>query len=322
VGIRPVSGFVQQVRNMRKRAPLNAIRAFEATARHGSVVKAADELCVTPTAVSHQIRMLEEFLQVQLFLRKNSRIELTQDARANVARITQALDLINDAVMSLTQLEEDVRRRLTVSASTSVASLWLMPRLGEFMVIEPDVDLNVRTFISRREAEEQESDFRILNWQSALDCQVEPLLEEEIVPVCAPELAARFGNDPKEILAHAPLVHVDRNQDGLEGTYPDWTRYLAEYGVSRGDISHGSRFNQASTGIDAARAGAGVILGRSLLTGQAIARGDLVKVAESYPIRSAYYLLSPWKPDSRETMQRFKDWILGKVRQNTLVHAA
>ncbi|SLN57223.1 Glycine cleavage system transcriptional activator [Aquimixticola soesokkakensis] len=306
---------------MRKRVPLNAIRAFEATARMSSVVKAADELCVTPTAVSHQIRLLEDFLQIQLFIRKNSRIELTTDARANVARITQALDLINEAVLCLEKSDEDVRRRLSVSASASVVSLWLMPRLSEFMKTAPEVDLNVRTFLSRKEAESQESDIRICNWQSQLDCQIEPLIEEEIIPVCAPEIAAQYGGNARDILANAPLVHVDRIQDGLDGTYPDWARYLTEYGVSRSDLSHGARFNQAGTAMEAADAGVGVILGRSLLIEKAIARGTLVPVAESYPIRSPYFMLSPWKTDGRETMQRFKDWIVGKVRTNELVHA-
>ena len=83
---------------MRKRVPLNAIRAFEATARNGSVAKAADELCVTPTAVSHQIRLLEEFLETRLFVRKNSRIELTPESSATVADISNALDLINNGL--------------------------------------------------------------------------------------------------------------------------------------------------------------------------------------------------------------------------------
>lgn len=306
---------------MRKRVPLNAIRAFEATARNASVAKAADELCVTPTAVSHQIRQLEDFLQVQLFHRKNSRIELTTDARVHVAAISQALDLINDAVLTLEKADEDVQRRMSVSASVSVTSLWLMPRLSDFVKLSPNVDLSVRTFLTRKEAEAQDSDLRICNWHSDLDCQIEPLMEEEIVPVCAPALAATFGGDTRDILAGAPLVHVDRAQDALDGTYPDWARYLTEYGVQRGDLSHGLRFNQAVTAIEAAEAGVGVILGRSLLIEQALARGTLVQVAESYPIRSPYYMLSAWRQDGKATIQTFKDWLVEKVRTNQLVHA-
>ena len=277
---------------MRKRVPLNAIRAFEATARNGSVAKAADELCVTPTAVSHQIRLLEEFLDTKLFIRKNSRIELTPESSATVADITHALDLINEAVLAL-QPNAEIRSKLSVSASASVASLWLMPRLSEFFSLAPDVDVAVRAFISRREGETNEADLRICNWRSNLDMQIEPLLEEEITPVATPELAARYDGNAREILAHAPLIHVDRTQDGLEGTYPD-----------------------------SARSGIGVILGRSILIERALERGELVPVAEPYPIRSPYYLLSPWKVGRDNVIERFKDWLFDKVSASSRLTAA
>ena len=305
---------------MRKRVPLNAIRAFEAVARNTSVAKAAEELCVTPTAVSHQIRLLEDFLQTELFVRKNSRIYLTPESTANLSRITQALDLIDESILSLKAVEEKKMRRLSVAASTSFASFWLMPRLRKFLDRAPDVDLCLHTFISRKEAESQDSDLRICNWQSQLDCQIEPLMEEESMPVCTPELAARFGNDAQAILKSAPLIHVDRSQLGFEGNYPDWARYLGDYGVNRDDVMHGARFNQAGTAIDAARSGVGLLLGRSLLVEKFIASGELVTVAESFPERSPYYLLSPWKTDQRKTMQAFRDWLVESVQGCRAVH--
>ena len=152
--------------------------------------------------------------------------------------------------------------------------------------------------------------------------QIEPLLEEEITPVATPELAARYGGNAREILAHAPLIHVDRTQDGLEGTYPDWARYLREYGISRDDVTHGPRFNQASPSIEAARSGIGVILGRSILIERALERGELVPVAEPYPIRSPYYLLSPWKVGRDNVIERFKDWLFDKVSASSRLTAA
>ncbi|MER5171369.1 MULTISPECIES: LysR substrate-binding domain-containing protein [Thioclava] len=307
---------------MRKRIPLNAIRAFEATARNSSVVKAADELCVTPTAVSHQIRQLEEFLQVRLFIRKNSRIELTTEARANVHRIGRGLDLINDAILALEASDYDERRRLTVSASTSVATFWLIPILSEFTRQSEEVDVTIKTFLTRKEAEEQESDLRIVNWLSQLDCHSEPLLEEEIIPVCSPELAARFGNDSRTILQSAPLAHVDRATGGMDGTYPDWARYLADFGISRKGVAHGSRFNQAGTAMEAASAGLGVILGRSLLIADALEKGRLVPVADPYHIRSPYYLNASWKQMESEPLVQFRTWITEKVRSKELARVA
>lgn len=308
---------------MRKRVPLNAIRAFEAVARHTSVARAANELCVTPTAVSHQIRLLEDFLQVELFERRSSRIYPTPEATANVARIGQALDLIDEAVLSLTSIREEEHRKLSVSASASLASLWLVPQLGRFIASAPEVELSLRTFLSRRDAEQQDSDLKICPWQGGgSGFHAEPFVEEETTPVCAPELAARFDNDREAILKFAPLIHVDRAPMGYEGDYPDWARYLGEYGMTRKDYTHGLRFNQSSQAVEAAVAGVGVLLGRSLLVGRALEEGRLIRVAECYPVRTPYYVLSPWNPKSRQTLQKFKDWLVSAARPERLAEPA
>ena len=172
---------------MRRRVPLNAVRAFEAAARYKSLVRAADELCVTPTAVSHQIRLLEDFLQTKLFLRKNSRLELTTESRACLGKLTNALDLIDEALLSLGEPLDD-RQRIMVGASASVASLWLLPRMSQFVKTEPDIDVTITTFVKRQDIENDDTDLWICNWQTAVDRRIEPLMEEEIIPVCSPEL--------------------------------------------------------------------------------------------------------------------------------------
>ncbi|WEK05286.1 MAG: LysR substrate-binding domain-containing protein [Candidatus Devosia phytovorans] len=299
---------------MRRRVPLNAVRAFEAAARYKSLVRAADELCVTPTAVSHQIRLLEDFLQTKLFLRKNSRLELTADSRACLGKLTNALDLIDEALMSLKE-PEDVRQRLMVGASASVASHWLLPRMSKFVGEAPDIDVTITTFIRRQEIENEGADLWICNWQTAIDRRIEPLMEEEIVPVCAPELAARYGNNPSDILRAVPLIHIDRREVDQNGPYPDWGRYLREFGISRNDIVKGPRFNQASPSIEAAKIGLGAILGRSLLIEEALASGTLVQIGEAYPIRSPYFIVSPWAPTAPGIVNRFKDWLYDQVAQ-------
>ncbi len=305
---------------MRKRVPLNAVRAFEAAARNASVSKAADELCVTPTAVSHQIRQLEDFLQIRLFVRRNNRIELTAEAHANLARISHALDLIDAAMVALVG-SDDAGARLSVGASTSVTAFWLMPRLNEYLARRPEVDISVRSFLTRKEAEDQDTDLRICNWRSGTDCQVETLLEEEIVPVAAPALRARFGGDDRALLSRATLVHVDKADDAEGGPDPDWPRYLDGFGIARADTRRGPRFNQSGPAIDAARAGVGIILGRTLLIDEAMRRGELVPISEPYPVRSRYFLLSPWRTDGRAALQSFKDWLVETVRNNQRVHA-
>ena len=298
---------------MRRRVPLNAVRAFEAAARYKSLVRAADELCVTPTAVSHQIRLLEDFLQTKLFLRKNSRLELTADSRACLGKLTNALDLIDEALMALVAPVDD-RQRIMVGASASVASLWLLPRMSDFVEAAPDVDVTITTFVKRQDIENDDTDLWICNWQTAVDRRIEPLMEEEIIPVCSPELAARYGNRWDDILREVPLIHQDRIKADQNGPYPDWDRYLREYGISRSDIVKGPRFNQSSPSIEGARIGLGAILGRSLLIQELLQSGQLVQIGEAYPIRSPYYLVSSWTPSAPKTVKRFKDWLFNQVR--------
>lgn len=297
---------------MRRRVPLNAVRAFEAAARYKSLVRAADELCVTPTAVSHQIRLLEDFLQTKLFLRKNSRLELTQESRAVLGKLTNALDLIDESLISL-MAPEDNRERIMVGASASVASLWLLPRMSQFVEAAPEIDVTITTFVKRQDIENDDTDLWICNWQTAVDRRVEPLMEEEIIPVCSPALAARYDNRWGDILREVPLIHQDRPKFDI-GPYPDWDRYLREYGVNRNDISKGPRFNQSSPSIEAARIGLGAILGRSLLIEELLQTGKLVQIGEAYPIRSPYYLVSSWSPTVPKTVNRFKDWLFDQVR--------
>lgn len=297
---------------MRRRVPLNAVRAFEAAARYKSLVRAADELCVTPTAVSHQIRLLEDFLQTKLFLRKNSRLELTPESRACLGKLTNALDLIDESLISLMAPEDD-RQRIMVGASASVASLWLLPRMSQFVESAPEIDVTITTFVKRQDIENDDTDLWICNWQTAVDRRIEPLMEEEIIPVCSPALAARYGNRWGDILREVPLIHQDRVKVE-SGPYPDWDRYLREYGVSRNDIAKGPRFNQSSPSIEAARIGLGAILGRSLLIEELLHTGKLVQIGEAYPIRSPYYLVSSWSPTVPKTVTRFKDWLFDQVR--------
>lgn len=186
---------------MRKRIPLNAVRAFEAVARHTSVVKAADELCVTPTAVSHQIKVLEEFLQTNLFERRSCRMYPTASATLGLSKISCALDLIDDADCSL-----------QVNTSSSLGSLWLMPRIRGFMDQEPDIELHVSNFIARREADTQRCDIWICNWQGQPDYQAEVLVGEAIVPVCAPQLAASYDNYREDVLRTAAGFGARRDQ--------------------------------------------------------------------------------------------------------------
>jgi LysR family transcriptional regulator, glycine cleavage system transcriptional activator len=301
---------------MRRRIPLNAVRAFEAAARHQSLVKAADELCVTPTAVSHQVRLLEEFLQFKLFVRKSSRLELTPESRLCLQRLTDALDTIDDALKVLRRPSEE-RDRLNVAASVSVASMWLLPRLQHFLEESPDVDVSVMTFITHSTIDVKKPDLWICNWEPDLDRHVEPLLEEEIVPVCSPALADQYGGLSMETIRHLPLIHTDRNSSPVNGQYPSWDTYLREYGITRDGVNKGSRFNQGAASVEAAKAGLGAVLGRSILMEDALEKGELVQLGAAYPIRNKYYVVSDWH-NASTAVDKFKDWLFAHVSPRQL----
>lgn len=296
---------------MRKRIPLNAVRAFEAAARHLSLVKAADELCVTPTAVSHQIRQLEEFLQLKLFLRRNNRLELKPESQVFLDRLSEALDTIDSAMGALGDVPRP-RDSLSVGASASLAEMWLMPRMESFLRDEAALDVSILTFLSSKEIDNRRPDLWICNWEPEPDRRFEPLFDEQIVPVCAPQLAMRYGSDA---LQRIPLVHVDpHHAQASSARYPNWEQYLAEYGVRRGDARVGPRFNQASAAIGAARAGLGAVLGRSVLIQKALATGELVPLGEAYPVHNHYYVVSEWRSRS-DSLDRFKDWLFSQARE-------
>jgi LysR family glycine cleavage system transcriptional activator len=295
---------------------LNAVRAFEAAARHKSLARAADELCVTPTAISHQIRLLEEFVQIKLFLRRNGRLDLTPAARDCVAQLSTALDQIDLALSDMVQPER--KQRLVVGASPSVTSLWLLPRLQRFTDARPETDIMLNIVNDSAMQDAAKADIWIASTQTHLDMRVEPLMGEEIVPVCAPKLLA--GGSAALALRELPLIHDEKSAAWSNGPFPTWDRYLAEFGIRRADTRKGLRFTQSSLAVDAAVEGHGVLLGRSRLIAGALAERRLVQLAQPYPIRFQYFMVSPWHVKS-PAAGRFRDWLLDEAGARQAVPA-
>ena len=293
---------------MRRRVPLNAVRAFEAAARHQSLAQAAQELCVTPTAISHHVRLLEEFLQVQLFDRKSGRVVLSASAQPCLAKLSEGLDLINAALCALGQNE--TRARLLVAASPSFTSLWLLPRLQRFVAVAPTVDVILSAVTGRNNFEDKSFDATISNWSPGSDQRVDRLMEEDVVPVCAPRLVARARAAGEDPLMTLPLIHEDKKEGRYGGAFPGWRRYLAEIGAGPRDTGMGLRFNQSSLAVEAAIEGYGMLLGRSCLVAPALAAGRLVRVTDAaYPTRFPYFLATRADP-ANTALQQFRSWLL------------
>jgi len=300
---------------VRRLPPLNALKAFEAAALHLSFTQASKDLNVTQSAISYQIRVLEESLGVPLFARYNKQIELTDEGRAFLPRVREALDTIEDAI---TQVREQRGRQvITVCTTDSFAVEWLVPRLKSFSDEHPGVDVWVSTWNEidsfQRENVDIEIRYGLADWQD--DKEATLLLRESVSPVCSPGFLARHAlKDPAD-LQNCTLLH----EPGSVG----WADWLREAGTEGIDSSRGPRFTHSNLMLLAAIHDQGVGLGRSVLVSDALKKGQLVKpFSIDLPVQYAYYLV--YRPEIGELakIRHFKNWILQQALAGTATPVA
>jgi LysR family glycine cleavage system transcriptional activator len=296
----------------RRLPPLNALRAFEAAARHLSFTKAADELHVTQAAISHQVRALEEYLGIQLFRRQNRAVLLTDAAQLSLPRLREAFDQLAEAVESMGASNPE--NLLTVSVTPSFAAKWLVPRLDGFRKAWPDLEV-------RLDASTQLVDFGRDNVDVAIrygagrypGLMSEQLMDVEVSPVCSPQLLK--GEHPLETpgdLRWHRLLHTDWSS--LRGEEPDWRMWLLAAGVRDIDWAKGPQFNDWMLAMQAAIEGQGVVLGRSALVANDLAAGRLVRPFNvSVPGKFAYYLVYPEPAVKRPKVAAFRDWLTAEA---------
>jgi len=294
--------------------PLNSLRAFEAAARHLSFTKAAEELSVTPAAISHQIKALEEFLGVVLFRRLTRALRLTDAGQAAFPKVREGFDKLAEAVEILRAEEEG--KVLTVSVEPSFGAKWLVPRLDRFRVAHPDLDIRI-------DATDRLADFQGDNVDVALrygkgnypGLLVDKLFGVEMVPVCSPGLLD--GPQPlqrPQDLAHHTLLHLDWILE--EQTSPSWRMWLLAAGVSEVDATRGPRFNMDSMMVQAAIEGQGVALAMTVLVGGDLAAGRLVMpfdLSVCDPLNFAFYVVSPTQTAEIPKVAAFRTWVLSEA---------
>lgn len=315
--------------------PLNALRAFEAAARHLSVKKAAIELNVTPAAVSHQIRLLEDYLGVQLFHRYNRALELTDAARSSLPKLREGFDSLIQAVERLrSHVSGGV---LTVSAAPSFAARWLMPRLHRFIAAHPEVDVRMSARMRRVsvdgkgdvaeratvEAWMDDSDIAILYGRGNYPgLWVKKLLDLTITPICSPRLLE--GEHPLKTprdLAHHMLLHDDTGD--LYDNQPFWDVWLTAAGVTGVDARRGPHFSHAVLAFEAAIDAVGVLATMPVLAADDFAAGRLVAPFDLHvPLASAYYLVCQESVATRPAVSLFRDWLLDEAARDTRPPAA
>jgi LysR family transcriptional regulator, glycine cleavage system transcriptional activator len=297
---------------MTSRLPsLNGLRAFEAAARHLSFTNAAAELNVTQTAISHQIRRLEEELGIRLFVRQNRALTLTSAAKDYLPGIRAAFQDLRQATDRL--LRKDNDHVLTISTLASFAAKWLLPKLASFQDAHPDIDVRITTSTDL-------VDFRKDNVDAALrygrgqwpGLDAVWLMADELFPVCSPALLT--GDHPlrrPEDLAHHMLLHTS-------GINDDWRLWLTAAGLPVEAMArHELTFDLSLMTIQAAIDGLGVAIGRTSYVQDDIQKGRLVVPFDiAMPADAGFYLVSPDAAANTPKLAAFRTWLIAAAKQS------
>jgi LysR family glycine cleavage system transcriptional activator len=304
----------------RRLPPLNALRAFEAAARHLNFSRAADELSVTPGAVSQQIQNLEDYVGVALFKRTPKGLLLTDAAQTALPALREAFDRLAEAASLLTAAVDG--RRLTLTAPPSFAAKWLMPRLKHFEEAYPQVDVWLSADIDIVDFAVGEIDLAIRYGSGRYPgLELKRLMSETVIPVASPALMAESPVARPEDLASHTLLH-DGSSDADESC-PDWTMWLAARGVRGVDGARGPRFNQSALVIEAAMRGRGVALAKRTLAQDDIDAGRLVApLQDSTAVDFAYYVVHPKAKGRLPQVKAFVNWISAEAAAHEAAMAA
>ncbi len=292
----------------RRLPPLNSLRAFEAAARNLSFTRAADELHVTQAAISHQVKALEDFINVKLFTRRNRELLLTEEGQRYYPQIRDIFERLREAT-------ERVKGRgasgpLSVSVVPTFAISWLVPRLSLFREKYPDIDVRLK-------AVDGDVDFLSENIDVAVyfghgdypGLRVDRLLEEYLTPMCSPALLK--GKQP--LLTPADLAHHTLLHDG---SVDAWRKWLKAAGVKGVKAERGPVFSHTSMVLQAAAHAQGVAIGHNVLAQSDLRSGRLVCPFElKLPLDEGYYLVCPQASADRPKILAFREWLLSTIAQ-------
>ncbi|QOG16707.1 MULTISPECIES: transcriptional regulator GcvA [Bradyrhizobium] len=288
---------------------LNGLRAFEAAARHLSFTLAASELNVTQTAISHQIRRLEEELGIRLFIRQNRALALTPEARDYLPGVRAAFNDLRLATDRLLRKDDD--KVLTVSTLASLAAKWLLPRLTDFQEQHPGIDVRITTSTSLVDFQRDNVDAAIRygrgQWPGL---RADWLMADELFPVCSPSLLRgdRALHVVEDLKDHV-LLHTTNNTD-------DWRLWLTAAGLPT-NISQqpGLTFDMTFMTVQAAIDGMGVAMGRTSYVQDDIAKGRLVVPFRiALPADAGFYLVSPLGRREAPKLAAFRQWLVAATQ--------
>jgi len=295
--------------------PLNALRAFEAAARHLSLSLAAAELNVTPAAISHQVRLLEDHIGLAVFERNGRGLVLTDAGAAGLRDLREAFAHLTAAMDAIGALGET--GTLTVSVAPSFAAKWLLPRLQSFERAHPEIDVHVSASMQLADFARDRVDVAIRYGAGGYaDVFFEKILAETVVPVCSPELLNGEILRSARDLANLTLLHDDSPDN--DPSCPNWDMWLRAAGVDDVDVDRGPRFNQASLVIESAILGRGVALAKSTLAAADIQARRLVRpIATERPVDFAYWFVAPRAKLNLPKVVYFREWLRRQTESET-----
>ncbi len=289
---------------------LTGLRAFEAAARHLSFTRAAEELNVTQTAISHQIRRLEDQLGLKLFVRRHRALTLTPAGAAYLPAVSGAFDDLRRATARVTAARDE--GVLTVSTLTTLAAKWLVPRLMEFQTRHPDIEVRLTTSPQLVDLRRDDVDLAIRyghgNWPGL---KADFLMNDELFPVCAPTYAAGAGalDSPADLAGHT-LLHVSPNPES-------WRQWLTAAGYPDLEGRRNITFDLQLTALEAAMDGMGVAIGRSRTVERDLQAGRLVRpFALTSPAAAGFYVVVPEEEAATPKIVRFRDWVIEVARRS------
>lgn len=292
----------------RRLPPLNALKAFEAAARHLSFTKAADELFVTQAAVSHQIKALEEYLSMKLFLRRNRTLLLTEEGQSYFLELKDIFKHLQEATERL--VAKGSKGAITVAMPPSFASIWLVPRINSFSTIHPDIDVRIKAVDFDEGFLEDDIDVAIYygkgRWSGV---QADKLHREFLTPLCSPSLF----NGPKPLNDLADLKHHVLLHDETRAAWKNWLKQIGVQGVN---VNHGPVFSHSMLVLQAAALGQGIALGNTVLARPEIEAGRLIMpFEEKLESREAFYVVCDESQAELGKIAAFRDWILALVEE-------
>ena len=300
---------------MRQRLPpLNALRAFEAAARHLSFTKAAAELNVTPAAISHQVKALEDFLDIPLFRRLTRALLLTEAGQAALPTLREGFDKLAEAAEQLRRHQDS--GVLKVSVTPSFGAKWLVPRLDRFRAVHPEIDVRLDATDSLTDFGRDDVDIALRYGTGDYPgLRVDPLVTAVAYPVCSPRLL----DGPQPLggpgdLHHHTLLHVEWRM--ADEASPNWRMWLLAAGVEGIDPMRGPRFSMDFMAVQAAIEGHGVALIGNVLVADDLAAGRLVrpfKLCLSGPLEFSYYVVSPEATAERPKIRAFRQWVMAEA---------